>query len=418
MADLQTTDRKNFWLSVISMAGALGAAGFTGYVSYTTSVLETNVSNRQVEVQQSIAELQATTDRLRSKSEWSFKRAELFKKSIGELKNTDTSALALLGLWPLFSEKEERKIIVAAALHVGDPDTIHALVQLGFELDPYLKTVIEDAVRSNIPKVADSAQKVFDAVRDRTARKWEILDGLLGPIVESLGRTKQAFKEYSADNLAPEKILLKENTKIRNLLREKADLIPVNLKPDADKLVEHYDKWLEEYDRLRGGKGPAEEAVFAGPQGYPFPVSAEKRLQDEFCRLNAELNALTEIDLAAIQIKQVPTKLAKSSESNKQWYRLSFSVVVEDAKHKCLLDKIERVAYLMDKRWWTRKNEFVRYDRGNNFEFRTKVWGVTRVKARIFLSGHDTVLREGRMNLREVSFFRAKMEAEVVTSQE
>ncbi len=74
MADSQTTDRKNFWLSVISMAGALGAAGFTGYVSYTTSVLETNVSNRQVEVQQSIAELQATTDRLRSKSEWSFKR--------------------------------------------------------------------------------------------------------------------------------------------------------------------------------------------------------------------------------------------------------------------------------------------------------------------------------------------------------
>ena len=416
MADSQTTGRKSVWLSVISAVGAIGAAGFTGYVTYTTSVLETNVLVMQVQTQQIIAEMEASTERQRTESEWSFKRAELFTKSISELRDTDTSALALLGLWPLFSRDEERKVIVAAALHVDNPDAIHALVQLGFSLDPYLKTVIEDAVRSKNPKVADRAKKVIDAVQRERARKWELLDDLLKPIVDGLGRTKQAFKKYSKNDLASERILLEENTKNRDLLREKADLIPANLKPDADKLVEYYDKWLEEYDRKRGGQTPVEGPVFAGPQGYPFPASAEKRFQDQFCRLNAELNGLTETDLAALQIKQVPTKLPKSSESDKQWWRLGFSVVVEDAKHECLLDKIERVVYIMDERWWRTKNEFVRYDRGNNFEFRMKVWGDTHVKARIFLSGQDAVLREGQMNRREVSFFKAKLEAQVEAS--
>jgi hypothetical protein len=77
---------------------------------------------------------------------------------------------------------------------------------------------------------------------------------------------------------------------IRNLLVEKGLLIPGNLQPDALKLIEHYDAWLREYDRVRPGgvRDPNVPWVFVGPQGVPFPVESEKRFMELYEELTAK----------------------------------------------------------------------------------------------------------------------------------
>ena len=58
----------------------------------------------------------------------------------------------------------------------------------------------------------------------------------------------------------------------------------------AASLIEHYDRWLEEFDSKRASESPsdADTFVFVGPQGFPFPRDAE-RVVDTFRRLQREL---------------------------------------------------------------------------------------------------------------------------------
>ena len=74
------------------------------------------------------------------------------------------------------------------------------------------------------------------------------------------------------------------NETIRDLLLTKGHLIPPELLEDAGKLVEHYDVWLEKFEKQRSSENPDPEAkfVFAGPDGFPFPSESEKRFQDKF----------------------------------------------------------------------------------------------------------------------------------------
>ncbi|MBN1657431.1 MAG: hypothetical protein JXA93_03465, partial [Anaerolineae bacterium] len=71
----------------------------------------------------------------------------------------------------------------------------------------------------------------------------------------------------------------------------KADLIPPDLVSDANRLVIHYDRWLEKYERLRGGTEPDlnEPFVFTGPDGYPFPAESEQRFRERFEQLRQTL---------------------------------------------------------------------------------------------------------------------------------
>ena len=282
MAGSDSSGAPSIWLSVITAGGALAAAGLSAYVTYYTSVLEATISEKQAQTQQTIvelqestkatisanqavtqqtiAELQESTKRQISDLESSFKRVELFTRSIKELKDEDTSALVLMGLWPLFSRPEERRVIIAAALHVGNPEVIDALRKLGTELDPFLETVIQEAMSSDNPGVAAAATAFVKA------RKAEMLDGLLRPLVKQLVKVERASRRYTTDNAEPEATILREgNVRIRNLLREKADLVPADLKSDAGRLIEHYDEWLEEYERLGDKEASIRELVSVGP---------------------------------------------------------------------------------------------------------------------------------------------------------
>jgi hypothetical protein len=75
------------------------------------------------------------------------------------------------------------------------------------------------------------------------------------------------------------------------MLLSHGHLIPADLRDVSGRLIEHYDRWLEEYDRVRGDRkiAPNEPFVFAGPKGYPFPQGADALFTQAYDRLVSEL---------------------------------------------------------------------------------------------------------------------------------
>jgi hypothetical protein len=128
----------------------------------------------------------------------------------------------------------------------------------------------------------------------RSSREWReaSVRELLGPVYMQLDRSGRAFERWKARNFYIETTVMKEgNTTVRDLLLQKGYLIPPPLLEHAGKLVEHYDRWLEEYENVRGGEHPDPHApfVFVGPKGFPFPVEAERAFRTTFKRMWTDL---------------------------------------------------------------------------------------------------------------------------------
>jgi hypothetical protein len=108
---------------------------------------------------------------------------------------------------------------------------------------------------------------------------------LLGPISAQLDRTERAFARWNDQNLYLEaKVIREGNLTIRDLLLTKTHLVPPDLMLDAAALVAHYDRWLEEFDRLRSEQNPQAGAtfVFVAGKGYPFPRGSADKFQERF----------------------------------------------------------------------------------------------------------------------------------------
>jgi hypothetical protein len=115
---------------------------------------------------------------------------------------------------------------------------------------------------------------------------------LFAPLIMQFDRTKSAFDRWNSQNLYLEaKIIREGNLMARDILMTKANLIPNDLLPHANRLVEHYDKWLEEFERVRGGESPdlTKPFVFTGPQGFPFPRESEQAFRNRFQELTKKL---------------------------------------------------------------------------------------------------------------------------------
>lgn len=103
---------------------------------------------------------------------------------------------------------------------------------------------------------------------------------LLVPLVVQLDRTKDAFDRWRERNLPLESQTIRDgNLKARDLLEKHSQLVPPELQEARRKLVQHYDRWLEEYQKLREETKSKEPFVFVGPKGYPFPTDAEARFR-------------------------------------------------------------------------------------------------------------------------------------------
>lgn len=124
--------------------------------------------------------------------------------------------------------------------------------------------------------------RVTEEVRSQRTWKERSVADLLGPMNIQFDRTKRAFDRWQKKNLYLEaKVIKVGNETIRDLLLTKGHLVPPELLDDAGKLVEHYDVWLEVFERQRGGKEPDLKSafVFAGPEGFSFPHEAEEKFR-------------------------------------------------------------------------------------------------------------------------------------------
>ena len=139
-------------------------------------------------------------------------------------------------------------------------------------------TRVEETVKSEF-------QTGIEIFKSQRSWKEQSISELLGPVNMQLDRTDRAFKRWTAKNLYIEaKVIREGNITIRDLLLEKGHLIPPELLEDAGRLVEHYDVWLELFEKQRVFEKPdlSTPFVFAGPKGYPFPKKSADIFQKTF----------------------------------------------------------------------------------------------------------------------------------------
>jgi hypothetical protein len=144
-------------------------------------------------------------------------------------------------------------------------------------------------LQAEIKNRHEKATRIFESHRNWKERA---VAELLGPLYLQFDRTKRAFDAYTAANTFLEaKVLRDGNLIIRDLLLIKMHLIPPDLLSDAGDLVEHYDKRLEEFEKVRNEKRPdlMTPFVFVGPKGYLFPREAESRFREAFKTMRNEL---------------------------------------------------------------------------------------------------------------------------------
>lgn len=150
-----------------------------------------------------------------------------------------------------------------------------------------LAALISGAVVSTVVGVIFTGYvtRVEEEIRSRRTWKEQSVAELLGPMNIQFDRTQRAFDRWTQKNLYIEaKVIKVGNETIRNLLLERGHLIPPELLEDASKLIEHYDVWLELFERQRGGSEPDLETpfTFAGPAGYPFPKKSATRFKQKY----------------------------------------------------------------------------------------------------------------------------------------
>lgn len=152
-------------------------------------------------------------------------------------------------------------------------------------------------------QINDSFEKALALFQANRSWREASLSQLLGPTYMQLDRSKRAFTRYQGKNIFLEaKVLGDANRTIRDLLLTRAHLIPPALLPDAALLVEHYDRWLEEFETLRSAANPSvnETFVFVGPKGYPFPAEAERRFKLAFTTMWAQTYEVDKISSIAV----------------------------------------------------------------------------------------------------------------------
>jgi hypothetical protein len=155
-----------------------------------------------------------------------------------------------------------------------------------------LATILGVLFQRRAATIQAAIKMEFDAMAATagTQRVWRerAVAELLGPVFMQLDRTERAFRRWSAHNAFIEaKVIREGNLVIRDLLLAKPHLVPPDLLTAAGALVEHYDRWLEEFDRVRSAERPDLDTpfVFVGPKGHPFPRAEANMIQARYHEL-------------------------------------------------------------------------------------------------------------------------------------
>jgi hypothetical protein len=150
------------------------------------------------------------------------------------------------------------------------------------------------ARRNEVIKKEVEAQfaRLLDTSRSQRAWKEKCVAELLGPVCMQMDRTGRAFERWQEQNLYLEmKVIREGNLTARDLLLKFPHLIPPELRYDATLLIEHYDRWLEEFEKRRLSEKPDLETkfIFVGPEGFGLPKPAEEKFYETFRQYWKEL---------------------------------------------------------------------------------------------------------------------------------
>ncbi|MGH3062045.1 MAG: hypothetical protein ACRDNA_11620, partial [Gaiellaceae bacterium] len=181
-------------------------------------------------------------------------------------------------------------------MDAGVTELILAAVISGGVVSVVLTFVLRVLFDRRLTTVSEEIKTQFEqqALVYRSNREWRerSVAELLGPVYMQLDRSNRAFGRWETRNDFLEgKVVKDANTQIRDLLLAKGNLLPAHLVEHAGDLIEHYDRWLEEYALKR--EGPEADIdtspVYVGPKGYPFPDDADRAFKETFLRMRREL---------------------------------------------------------------------------------------------------------------------------------
>ncbi len=145
-------------------------------------------------------------------------------------------------------------------------------------------------------RITAEVKKDFEFLKEKllTDLQWkQSACKIMGEIYFHLFRTRKAFDRYSMikkqNKFLEVEVIKNSNQKIRDLILEKGYLIHPDLTKEANKLIEHYDVWLEKYNLLRLEKDVDVLHIYVGPDGFKFPDEAEDKFKKYYLKLWREL---------------------------------------------------------------------------------------------------------------------------------
>ena len=129
----------------------------------------------------------------------------------------------------------------------------------------------------------------------QTDQEWQrrSLVELFAPLDVNLERSKRAFNRWQGNLRQEELVILQEtNVRVRKLILDKYYLIPSGLQKAASTLVEHYDIWLQFYNKPNVNEYDAKfiNKKLSEEWGkLPFPKESAGKLRQHFIELQSKV---------------------------------------------------------------------------------------------------------------------------------
>jgi len=118
------------------------------------------ISEKQNETAKELESLRQATAQNIASAENAVQRAQMFAKFMESLGDSKKSSIAVLALWQLANTPEHQRIVVAAAMTIKSTPVIDTLIQLGAQVEPFVK----DALNANDPETRKLAKQVLKGI--------------------------------------------------------------------------------------------------------------------------------------------------------------------------------------------------------------------------------------------------------------
>lgn len=110
---------------------------------------------------------------------------------------------------------------------------------------------------------------------------------LLQSIVRYWQLSAHAYKNYmeNGKRFRDAQLLKIHNTAVMELLIKNRESLPLNLKEDANVLIEHYTIWSSKWDELKNKTNPSPDDEFVFQNEHRFPRSAAQNFEAAYNEL-------------------------------------------------------------------------------------------------------------------------------------